>query len=140
MTDVDIRAIERLLSDFAWCADRGDGESMSRLFVPDGVLHVGGTILSGREAIARDCERRHAEPGRKTRHLWSNLRVDTLDAHHSQSTAVQITFEHRASDGSLQVRVNDVFDRLRRAEHGGWLIEERTIQRQIAFEQDKPCT
>jgi uncharacterized protein (TIGR02246 family) len=133
ISNEDVRAIERLLSDFAWCADRGDGESIGRLFVPDGVLHVGGAILSGRDAIARDCERRHAEPGRKTRHLWSNLRVDAIDANRSQSTAVQITFEHRASDGSLQVRVNDVFDQLRRAENGGWLIEKRVIQREIAF-------
>jgi uncharacterized protein (TIGR02246 family) len=131
--DHDIRAIERLLSDFAWYADHGEGESMARLFVPDGVLHVGGTTLNGRDAIALDCERRHAQPGRKTRHLWSNLRVDAVDANRSQSTAVQITFEYRATDGSLQVRVNDVFDRMRRDENGGWLIEERIIQREIAF-------
>jgi hypothetical protein len=133
ISNEDVRAIERLLSDFAWCADRGDGESMGRLFVPDGVLRVGGAILGGRDAIAHDCARRHAEPGRKTRHLWSNLRVDAVDANRSQSTAVQITFEQRASDGSLQVRVNDVFGTAKPVEDGGWLIEERIIQREIAF-------
>ncbi|MDS0858644.1 nuclear transport factor 2 family protein [Burkholderia pseudomultivorans] len=133
MNNEDVRAIERLMSDFAWFADRGEGESMGQLFVPDGVLHVGGIILSGRDAIASDCKRRHTQPGRKTRHLWSNLRVNAVDANRSQSSAVQITFEHHSPDGLLQVRVNDVFDRLRRAANGGWLIEERIIQPEIAF-------
>lgn len=133
MNQEDVRTIERLLSDFAWYADRGDGESMSRLFVPDGVLYVGGIKLSGRDAIALDCKQRHAEPGRKTRHVWSNLRVESVDADSTWSTAVQITFEHRASDGSCQIRVNDLFDRLRRVEGGEWLIEERVIQREIAL-------
>lgn len=133
MKQEDIHAIEKLLSDFAWYADRGDGESMAQLFVPDGVLHVGGQQLAGREAIARDCERRHAEPGRKTRHVWSNLRIEGEDADSASTSAVQITFELRAPDGSVQTRVNDLFDTLRRMGSGTWLIENRVIQREIAF-------
>jgi hypothetical protein len=72
-------------------------------------------------------------PNRAARPATYGRTCDAVDANRSQSTAVQITFEQRASDGSLQVRVNDVFDRLRRAEDGGWLIEERIIQREIAF-------
>ena len=129
----DINAIEQLLSDFAWYADRGNGESMAKLFVPDGVLHVGGQQRAGRDAIARDCERRHAEPGRKTRHVWSNLRVESEDAGGACTTAVQITFEQRDPNGTVHTRVNDLLDTLRRVKSGVWLIENRVIQREIAF-------
>ncbi|SMG26701.1 nuclear transport factor 2 family protein [Paraburkholderia susongensis] len=131
MKQEDILAIERLLSDFAWYADRGDGESLSRLFAPDGVLHVGGQQLAGRDAIARDCEQRHAQPGRKTRHLWSNLRIEAEDAHGARTTAVQMTVEQR--DAKTETRINDLFDTLCRMQSGAWLITTRVISREIAF-------
>ena len=133
MKQEDIHAIEQLLSEFAWRADRGDGESMANLFVPDGTLHVAGRQLAGRDEIARDCEQRHAEPGRKTRHVWSNLRIQTESADSAHTTAVQITFEQRGTTGTVQTRVNDLFDTLRRVGSGLWLIEHREIRREIAF-------
>ena len=69
----DRLTIERLLTDFAWFADRGDGESLGQLFTADGALFVSGLELKGREQIAADCYRRASNPDRKTRHLWSNL-------------------------------------------------------------------
>ena len=60
MTASDLASIERLLSDFAWCADRGDGAGLAQLFVVDGVLHLGGREFVGRTAIARTARRVHA--------------------------------------------------------------------------------
>ena len=62
-------AIEQLLGDFAWYADRGEGVSLAGLFMPDGVLVVGGQELHGRELIAADCHRRSIGTTRKTRQI-----------------------------------------------------------------------
>ena len=62
MNEPDLARIERLLSDFAWHADRGDGASLAELFFPDAVLIVGGQRLEGRAEIAEDCRRRVPAP------------------------------------------------------------------------------
>ena len=137
----DIHAIERLLSDFAWYADRGEGDSLAALFSPRGVLHVGGQELIGRDAIARDCERRHAEYGRKTRHIWSNLRIEEEDdATLVQTTAIQVTVEQRLPEGTVQTRINDLFDTLRRNDAGVWFIERRVIKRELALNGGAPIS
>src|ERR1700730_12135316 len=73
-------AIEQLLGDFAWHADRGEGVLLAGLFMPDGVLVVGGQELHGCEQIAQDCHRRGIGSTRKTRHVWSNLRITRREA------------------------------------------------------------
>src|SRR6266852_3062949 len=82
-------AIEQLLSDFAWHADRGEGVSLADLFMPDGTLVVGGQELHGRHLIAADCHRRGIGTTRKTRHVWSNLRFTRREADTLETTAIQ---------------------------------------------------
>src|ERR1700730_4202781 len=73
-------AIEQLLGDFAWHADRGEGVLLAALFLPDGILVVGGQELPGRERIGADCHRRAIGSTRKTRHVWLNLRIARREA------------------------------------------------------------
>jgi hypothetical protein len=134
----DIDRIRELLSEFAWCADRGDGAGLSALFLPEGVLHAGGQDHVGRERIAQDCARRAAVPGRKTRHVWSNLRVERADAGRISTTAVQLTFEQleqpgQAGPGSTQLRVNDVFDTFALDSSGRWRFMTRRIERAMGL-------
>jgi hypothetical protein len=127
-------AIEQLLGDFAWYADRGEGVSLAGLFMPDGVLVVGGQELHGRELIAADCHRRGIGTMRKTRHVWSNLRIARREADTLETTAVQLTIEQ--ADPSLpdaQVRVNDLFDTLRQDPNGAWRFARRVISREMAL-------
>ena len=133
MNEPDLARIERLLSDFAWHADRGDGASLAELFLPDAVLIVGGQRLEGRAEIAEDCRRRALTPGRKTRHVWSNLRLDTESDGTVSGTAVQLTFEQAASVGT-QMRINDLTDRYQRDGAGTWRFLSRIIERQMALE------
>ena len=133
MNEPDIARIERLLSDFAWHADRGDGASLAQLFVPDAVLVVGGVRLAGRAEIAGDCRRRALASGRKTRHVWSNLRLDPESDGTVSATAVQLTFEQAASVGT-QMRINDLTDRYQRDAAGTWRFLSRIIERQMALE------
>jgi uncharacterized protein (TIGR02246 family) len=134
VTYLERAAIEQLLSDFAWYADRGEGASLAGLFLPDGVLVVGGQELHGRDRIADDCHRRGIGSTRKTRHVWSNLRIirsanDTLE-----TTAIQLTIEQtKPSLPEAQVRVNDLFDTLRQDPHGAWRFARRIISREMAL-------
>jgi ketosteroid isomerase-like protein len=125
--------IERLLSDFAWFADRGDGTSLSQLFIPDGVLLVSGNELRGRARIAEDCARRFLNPNRKTRHVWSNLRIDRMDGDTAGSFAIQLTFEQSGDGQPTHLRVNDLIDEFQRDANGSWKIARRVIDRKMAL-------
>ncbi|MDB5872496.1 MAG: ring hydroxylating beta subunit [Ramlibacter sp.] len=125
--------IERLLSDFAWHADRGAGAELAALFLPDGMLRVGGLDMKGRTEIADDCYRRAADAQRKTRHVWSNLRIEGQGENSVRATAIQLTFEMRGADEPAKLRVNDLFDEFRRDEQGHWRFASRKVERQAAL-------
>ena len=133
MSQPDVTKIERLLSDFAWLADRGDGAALAQLFLPQATLVVGGVRLVGRAEIAEDCRRRALDPLRKTRHVWSNLRVIQEADGTIAGNAVQLTFEQTGSDGT-KLRINDVTDRYEVDSDGTWRFKSRIIERQMALE------
>lgn len=133
MKDSDLLAIQRLLSDFAWHADVGDADLLSSLFTEDGALHVGGKELCGRRAIADDSRQRFLTAGRKTRHVWSNLRVESEEDGCVRTTAVQLTFEQVGEGGQTEVRVNDMADVLQRSVDGKWRFARRTVTRQMSL-------
>lgn len=129
----DRAAIERLLTDFAWHADHGDGSALAALFLPDATLHVGGLDLQGQQAIADDCRRRAAQPGRRTRHVWSNLRIELAGSSQVVASAIQVTYEQPGSDQATQVRVNDMADSFGRDAEGRWRFATRKVERALAF-------
>lgn len=131
--DMDVLEIERLFSDFAWHADRGEGSRLSELFVEDGVLCLGGNEYKGRSEIAEDVDRRARTQGRKTRHVWSNLRIVSIDPDAVVTTAIQLTFEQNTLESAAQVRINDLLDTLQRSSDGRLRFARRTIQREIAL-------
>ncbi|MGU7770254.1 nuclear transport factor 2 family protein [Burkholderia sp. MR1-5-21] len=132
MTQPDLEAIERLFSDFAFCADHGDAEGLAHLFTEEGVLSIGNRRSEGRTRIAEDCEVRFAIPNRKTRHAWSNLRVTSLTPDTASTTALQLTFESLGNDKPAQLRVNDVFDQLCKDTSGVWRFSHRQIRCEMA--------
>lgn len=133
VTHDELQSIERLFSDFAWFADRSDAEGLANLFLPDGVLSVRGQESSGSDNIAADCRKRFAAADRKTRHMWSNLRVEMPSADTARTTAVQLTFETSDDDTPARLRVNDVVDELRKAASGEWRFVSRHIRCEMAL-------
>jgi uncharacterized protein (TIGR02246 family) len=132
MTQPDLQSIERLFSDFAFCADHGDAEGLAHLFTEDGVLSIGSRRSEGRTRIAADCEARFVIPNRKTRHVWSNLRVTSLTRDTASTTALQLTFESLGNNKPAQLRVNDVFDELCKDTSGMWRFARRQIRCELA--------
>lgn len=133
MPDANLAAIQRLLSDFAWAADRGLGTEMAELFLPNGTLTVNGQELRGRQEIADDCRQRFETPNRKTRHVWSNLRVEPVADGLCSGTVVQLTFESTGFAQPAKLRVNDVLDLFERDPQGIWQFRSRLIERQMAM-------
>jgi uncharacterized protein (TIGR02246 family) len=133
VNDSDVLAIQRLLSDFAWHADLGEADLLSSLFTEDGVLHVGGKDLCGRQEIADDSRRRFLTAGRKTRHVWSNLRVEGEGQDTARATLVQLTYEQTGAGDKTEVRVNDMADVLRKGADGKWRFARRTVTRQMSL-------
>lgn len=129
----DLAAIQRLLSDFTWAVDRGLATELAELFLPTATLTVNGLQLVGHEAIAQDCRRRFETPDRKTRHVWSNLRIDALPGGACAGTAVQMTFETAGAGKPASLRVNDVTDRFERDARNRWRFSSRTIERQMTM-------
>ncbi len=134
MTESDWRAVEGLLTDFAWHADHGQGDALGALFLPDAVLVVGGEEHRGRERIGADCHRRASDPTRKVRHVWSNLKLLAEEEGQLRTTATQLTFEQSSKHARTQLRVNDLHDRFARGADGQWRFAARTIARAMSVE------
>jgi hypothetical protein len=124
--------VQNLLTGFAWHADRGDGKGLAALFLPDAVLNVGGVDIRGSDEIGADCHRRFQKGPRKTRHVWSNLRIEKISNEEVITVAVQMTFEQTTPELPTQLRLNDVFDTFRRDSNGALRFARRLIKREMA--------
>ena len=124
--------VQNLLTGFAWHADRGDGKGLASLFLPDAVLTVSGVEIHGSDEIGADCYRRFQKGPRKTRHVWSNLRIEKISNEEVVTVAVQMTFEQTTPELPTQLRLNDVFDTFRRDNDGALRFARRTIKREMA--------
>jgi uncharacterized protein (TIGR02246 family) len=134
MIGSDWRALEGLLTDFAWHADRGEGDALAALFLPEATLVVGGQEHRGRAQIAADCHRRASDLTRKVRHVWSNLRVLAEEEGQVRTVAIQLTYEQSSKQAGTQLRLNDLHDLFARGADGKWQFAERTIARAMALD------
>ena len=71
---------------------------------------------------------------RKTRHMWSNLRVEMPTADTARTTAIQLMVETSGDDSPARLRVNDVIDELRKGASGEWRFVSRHIRCEMALE------
>jgi hypothetical protein len=133
MFDLEKWRVEGLYTAFGMFADRGDGAALSELFVSDGMLEMGNNEVHGRQNIAEFVNARCADPSRKTRHTWSNLRLEQEEGSTFHTTAIQMTFEQNGADKAPQVRVSDLVDTLQRYPDGTWRFVSRRIHRQFTF-------
>ena len=136
MDEEVVRSVEQLLTLFGRYADCGDGERLASLFLPDGTLSLGSSVSCGRSAIASFAKERSSAPGRKTRHLWSNLELRTGDHGTLHASAIQQTYELVAAAQSTQLRVSDLEDVFARDSDGSWRFASRRIVRQMSVTVD----
>jgi uncharacterized protein (TIGR02246 family) len=123
LTPADVIEIAKLCSSYNFAVDDGDGETFASLFVPDGVLDLGGEPVEGRAALAEFARRvGSTRPG--LRHVVAN--VDP-DGDGDEATLRAYVTVYQRVDGQIGVAtVGRYHDSLRRAE-GAWRFVQRTF-------------
>jgi hypothetical protein len=73
LSDDDLRALERLVIEYAWRVDHGHADTAYELFAAEGVLVLGPQQMNGRDEIAAWGANR-SSIDRTTRHICTNIR------------------------------------------------------------------
>lgn len=127
----DIRSsLESLIADFAWRIDHNDGRGVEELFTPDGEYGFGGVgTVTGRAEIAGFYNQRRAGGPRLSRHIFSNLHLDSIEDNRASGTCV-LTLH--AADGVAPlplspVMIADYQDEYLLDETGSWRFARRSV-------------
>ncbi|MGW4912731.1 nuclear transport factor 2 family protein [Streptomyces sp. NPDC004270] len=124
--------IEALIAEFAWRIDHEEGRGVAELFTTTGVYALGGVgELNGRDQIAAFYDWRRSGGPRTSRHLFTNLHLETLDldAGRARGTCVlSLNAAHGEGPHPLSpVMIADYADEYQRAENGEWLFARRDV-------------
>ena len=138
------RAIEDLLTEFAWRADHGRADIVHELFTEDGSIRGPGLDMRGRAEIAARFAERAADPQRVSRHAWSNPRFERLDDDAVRVVTIVQTSIHRLEPGqSLPAEactfvVGDSDDVVVRGPDGQWRFRSRELGVAFRIERGTP--
>ena len=127
------RALEALMTEFAYRVDHGLADRVHELFTENGSIRGPGLAMHSRDEIARQFRERAADTRRVSRHFWSNPRYERIDDRAVQViTAVQ-TFIHRLEEGEelpasgYTLVVGDSIDVAEQGSDGRWLFRSREL-------------
>ncbi len=126
--DADHVALERLVTEVTWRIDHGRAESISELFVSEGIMDLGETRLQGREAIhpwGILLQTDNTYPG--IRHVSTNMRF-VLEGNDKARGTCLVTAYVDEADGpgsTLPLVVGEDHDTFVRTEEG-WRFLSRT--------------
>lgn len=132
MTEIslpDRMAIQDLLTEFGWLVDHGEAGKVAELFTENGKLVTPMFTLEGKESIARQFGERAKDTSRLSRHIWTNLRLEVLDARRIKaSMAVQTYVANGVPPVSPQdIVVGDSLDIVEKGDDGVWRFSERQL-------------
>ena len=91
------QAIEDLIVEHAWLIDHSRANEVAELYTNDGCLFGVGPDKVGRAAIAQWAEQRAAMPDRRSRHVQTNVRLESIAHDAVRGTTVLTLYRH---DGS----------------------------------------
>lgn len=119
--------VHQVLSEFSYRLDIHQGLDVHELFTPDGSYTIDGATLTGRDALKNSFAARAARGARTSRHLFSNIRFESIAQETVHVTCVMVLY---AADGvpillsEPPLMVADVGDVLRRTSDG-WQFASR---------------
>jgi hypothetical protein len=124
-----------LLVRFTEAVDQRRHDEIAACFTESGQFRPGARAVTGRKEIGDFYRARLADPGRKTRHSWSNVVVHEEDAATARITALltNYAFEPVVSDAAVQVRIGNVDCRLERGGDGIWRFTEHLYESAFAL-------
>jgi ketosteroid isomerase-like protein len=114
----DVRAIERLIIDYAAHNDAANWEAVAALYVSEGRMSrptAPDDFIEGRDAILAAFKSR---PARTTRHICANLRVDVTGNSATATSQILLFTGHEAP------KVGSYADKFMRSPDG-WRFTER---------------
>src|SRR4051812_1986620 len=125
VNDADHLALERLVIEAAWRGDDGNSDTLEELFVEDGELVIGDTVLKGRAAI-REWGRTLEDTRRfkRIRHVATNMRFVFVDGDTADGVTVLTVFMDDDARTSVPWVVGEDHDRFVRT-HSGWRFARR---------------
>lgn len=127
------RALEALLTEFAWRVDHGQAARVHELFTADGSIRGPGLAMTGRDEIAREFAARGRDERRVSRHVWSNPRFERLDETAVRVTTAVQTYIHRLGEGdtlpaaAFTLVVGDSIDVIEQCDDGRWRFRSREL-------------
>jgi hypothetical protein len=120
----DHLGLTRLLTEIAWLIDHGGADRVHELFVEDGQMRLGPTVvLQGRDAIK---EWGRLRPAIDTRHVHTNHRFTRVDDDTAEGTATVTVYMDSGNEPGTTVAymVCEETDRFVRTDHG-WRFSAR---------------
>ena len=100
------RECQRLLLQSMLNTDFGVAAQTADLFIPDGVMYVGPTVLRGRDAIRAALVQRQTMTNRVSRHVATNITIAVRDEHHASVSCYITVYRHDGDPGQLPAPLN----------------------------------
>lgn len=122
--------IEALIAEFAWLIDRGDSSKVADLFTEDGRYgRSTGQASVGRDAIRAAYGARLARGPRTSRHVYTNLRLESVAPKRVRGSCILTLF---AEDGvpplpADPLLVADYDDEYVLCDDGQWRFQSRIV-------------
>ncbi len=128
--DIEVqRAIEELLTEFAYRVDHGQADRVHELFTADATLSTPAFVLNGRDEIEARFKARAQDTARRTRHFWSNLR---LSREGMAIVAITNALTVVASEGVAPILMGGSSRDVCVCRDAGWAFQSRALT--IVFE------
>lgn len=130
MGDFTLTSATQLIAEFAHRLDRLGGSTVADLFTPDGHYTIDGASLEGRDAIRRGFAARAGRGPRTSRHVTTDVRIESRDDNRVTVTSVMLLWAadgHAPILGTAPMAVIDVADVITRQPDATWLFARRTL-------------
>lgn len=133
-TASDRNGISLLLIKFSEAVDERQPSAIAALFSTHGTFRPGDKSVQGRDAIQEFYETRLSDARRRTRHVWSNLLIQSVSPRRVQFRAVltNYAFEPAVSEQALQMRLGNVTGSCEQDVDGTWRFAEHGYERIFA--------
>lgn len=121
--------IEQLIQRHAWLIDHGEADKIGELFTQGATLYGVGPDKIGRAAIAEWGRQRAAMTERRSRHLQSNILIESAGPDAARGWVVLTLYRHDGpgKGSATPLLIAEYADRYAREPNGSWLFAERRL-------------
>jgi hypothetical protein len=119
----EFAGISDLLTEFYWRLDHGGGRGLTELFAPNGRFVLPKRSFDDPAEFERWAIERASDGTFVSRHLWTNLRLNTVGERQARAEGNIVIFQRHGSDTGMIV--GNFVDLVERGSDGRWRFLER---------------